>query len=122
MVKLVRVGAAIALVVALVSMAACTSLKTVEAPPSARIVAAGETVRVMTKDGRKREIALDRVSERDLSGQVKDAPFASHRETIKFADITRIEKRETSAWKSTGAILVGGGIVTFLAVSLASGG
>lgn len=122
MVKLVRSGAALLAAAALVSAAACTSLRTVDAPPSAKIVAVGDTVRVMTKDGKKREITLDRVSERDLSGQVKTAPFASHRETIKFADIKRLEKRETSAWKSTGAILAGGGILTFLAVSIASGG
>jgi hypothetical protein len=94
MVKRFRTGLAIAVAAALASTAACTSLNAVQAPPSAKIVAAGETVRVTTKDGKKREIEIDRVSERDVSGQVKDAPFASHRETIKFADIKLIEKRD----------------------------
>jgi len=67
----------------------------------------GDTVRVTTKDGMQREFTVKEATAQQLIGES---------EKVNFSDITSIERREFSGWKTGGLTM---GIVTVVTVILA---
>ena len=93
------------------SLAACTTLQTVPAGQNtyANTVMRGDQVRVTTRDGRVHQFKVNDVTANEFSGDGQ---------TVAFADVTQLEKRQPATGKTVALIA----IIVGLGVAAAAGG
>ncbi len=79
-------------------MVSCTSFKVVKPDDIQAGLKAGDTVKIITKDGRTLELTIVTITPEALVGDDQ---------RVEFADIRRLEKREISAATTAGVGLAG---------------
>lgn len=96
--------------VLVVVMTGCTTTRTADsdAGTGEPVVAVGDEVRVVTKDGRKLEFTVDKVEGRVLvghSGSTGTSRVSLPTEIrLPFDEIARIEVKEFDGWKTAGLV------------------
>jgi hypothetical protein len=100
-------------------LASCTSYKVVQIPENIESdIHEGDTVKIVTKDGRDLEFKVVSVTSEGVIGE--------NQQVIRFSDVAKLEKREVSAIKTAGLIVLGLaallGIVLGIAISDYQGG
>ena len=105
---------ALGLVAALLS-ASCTSFRLVKSDDITGSLKAGDTVKVLTRDGRERELEVSSVEVDAIVGKS---------ERVVLADVALVERREIHAGKTVGLVLgvLGAALVVFVIVALAAAG
>lgn len=88
-------------------LVSCTSLRPVRSDEVQRSLKAGDTVSVVTKDGRQAEFEIVAVTAEAIVG--KD-------QWIELADIAELQKREISAGKTAGLVGAVLGVVALVAL------
>lgn len=78
-----------------VVLVSCTSMRVVRPDELQTGLKAGDTVKIITKDGRTLELTIVTITPEALVGQDQ---------RVEFADIGRLEKREISTGKTVGLV------------------
>jgi glucose dehydrogenase len=81
-------------------LASCTSYTVVQIPDNIESeIHEGDTVKIVTKDGRDLEFKVVSVTSEGVIGE--------NQQVIRFSDVAKLEKQEVSATKTAGLIVVG---------------
>lgn len=101
-----------------VLLSSCTSYKVVQIPDNIESeIHEGDTVKIVTKDGRDLEFKVVSVTSEGVIGE--------NQQVIRFSDVAKLEKREVSAIKTAGLIVLGlaalFGIILGIAISDGAG-
>ncbi len=113
------------LLVAALMLVSCTSFKVIKPDDIQAGLKAGDTVKIVTKDGRDLELKIVTVTSEALvgtpvssvgtaeAGGVKD-------QRVEFSEIAKLEKREISPGKTVGLVaLILAGVAAFVLISIA---
>ena len=100
-------------------LASCTPYTVVQIPDNIESeIHEGDTVKIVTKDGRDLEFKVVSVTLEGVIGE--------NQQVIRFSDVAKLEKREVSAIKTAGLIVLGLaallGIILGIAISDYQGG
>jgi hypothetical protein len=80
-------------------LASCTSYKVVQIPENRESeIHEGDTVKIVTKDGRDLQFKVVSVTSEGVIGE--------NQQVIRFSDVAKLEKREVSAIKTAGLIVL----------------
>lgn len=116
------------LLAAMLATSGCTTFKPITGAANpqltddlvARNIKAGDTVKIITKDGRDLKFKVDQVGAETISGE---------NQTVSFQEIAKLEKRKISAGKTTvlglgvlGTVIVGVGVAAAVAFLALAGG
>ena len=81
-------------------LTSCTSYKVVQIPDNIESeIHEGDIVKIVTKDGRDLEFKVVSVTSEGVIGE--------NQQVIRFSDVAKLEKREVSAIKTAGLIVLG---------------
>ena len=99
----------------------CTSLRPVDLPTGelqreirvGSLVKPGDTVRVMTADGRRHDMAVTAVDGDTIHGNTVDGGFAA----VPIDDVATVERREFSTVKTVGLAYFGAPVLYVLLIA-----
>ncbi len=106
-------------------MVSCTSFKVIKPDDIQAGLRAGDTVKIVTKDGRDLELKIVTVTPEAIVGtpvsSVSTAEAGEVKEQrVEFADIAKLERREISAGKTVGLVAgILAAVAAFVLISIA---